>query len=160
MVGLDLVDPLSQGCERGLQSFRLTVVILVYKITEWIRTYSFKICRASRLSRSKSADSRRGLIALASSGGYSSLRSSISTLSLGMIIDPLGFLGPILGRNDQRSDRLVVRLTRPPSDSDPEEAEDELEDRCSDKGKVKSSTVEGIVGVVSMVWFSPLAMAP
>lgn len=73
----------------------------------------------------------------------------MSALALGMMIDPLGFLGPIFGLDAHvaRSDRLAVRLTRPPSSSDPED-EEELGEGCPDLGNGEFSTADGIVGVV------------
>ncbi len=59
--------------------------------------YSFSACRVSCPSLSKSAESRIGLMALASSGGYSVDRCSFSP-PLGMMIDALGWREASLGR--------------------------------------------------------------
>lgn len=84
--------------------------------------YFFNESLASFPSLSKSAESRLGLIALASSDGYSVDRGSFSP-PLGMMIEALGTREPSFGRS--RRDLLMGRSR---SDSDPEEEADEVGD--------------------------------
>ncbi|KAL9115889.1 MAG: hypothetical protein Q9227_000257, partial [Pyrenula ochraceoflavens] len=68
-------------------------------------------------------------MARASPGGNSSFRISRSGLFFGIMIEPLGFLLPIFGREDIeiRSARLS-RSPKPVSDSEPEDDDDDEEE--------------------------------
>lgn len=86
-------------------------------------THSCKVWRASLPKRSTSAESRRGLIARASSGGNSSSSISISGWSRGTRIDALGFRLAIRGRSS-------LERPRSGSPSEVEEDEEDIEAKC------------------------------
>jgi hypothetical protein len=99
--------------------------------------YAFRASLVSCPNLSKSAELRRGLMALASSGGYSVEHCSVS-LALGMMMEALGMRGPNVGRSG--------RGLLGPSCSD-SETEDELdEEPKEDTDEVGDLAPIGLVG--------------
>jgi hypothetical protein len=88
--------------------------------------YAFRASLVSWPNLSKSAELRRGLMALASSGGYSVEHCSVS-LPLGMMMEALGMRGPKVGR--------LGRDLLGPSCSD-SETEEELDEKTEEETEV------------------------
>ncbi len=94
---------------------------------EFNAPYIFNDILVSRPNLSKSAEFRLGLMALASSAGYSTVRCWVA-FPLGMMIDALGMRVPSLGR----ANRVLRDGSCSDSEVDVEEEADEIGDLAPD----------------------------